>query len=764
MALGTVTVKLEDVGLENRAGVRCSLALAQSNLPAITADALIDPTTSDTDTTDDNGVATLAVNATQDYRRAEGLADGTYILKVGSAISRQVIVPRGTSTARSLIETGLGPDATLPTRAQYGVVLSDTAPLNPVPGLGWGRIINGQLIVERWNGSGWQREAGGGGGTTVVANPAEDATGNLDKINIGGVVWNIPEPDVPAIVDQRALRAVAEVAPDTFTDADEAQAFTATFTLAAAVDSLWKSDSNEAVAITLGSTAATVGTLTLVRTSSAQVTYRIAATVTAQQAATIRAAAAAAQIVNASIQLLKGTAALLTMDRTLRLISPAEAGDSLPDLAEDGREYVLRGTNRDDGSGGRTETIFWDQDREVPISGRIGSVLARVGDPNGDDYAFQLLADLIADGTITEAMLAQAVRDQLGGGGGGLTTVAVEAPVTGDGRTGSPIGLADNGVDTGKLTAAIRALLNKITPNEQAIEAVRRLVPQASNAAPTRPTTASAGTSNTYARGDHRHPKPAIAFSEVSGTATDAQIPASIARQSAVDGKQDTLTVAQKVAVLNLHLDPGVVEQQDPETRIDAIVGNYSLVVPTPDFLAGEDVWLRVFGSGTPLAARVKMSTRAVSSWRTNFSINEVQATNIVDNDPGGTSIDIEVRFYTADNDSALVDASVVGLDIVQTPRVDDKQNLLPDLGNGQVWISQGADPVPVTLQTQVTASLIISTITSYDAAQNRFEDSSGNEVTVPNGAIVVLPQAAYDAAVSDADFTPNAAALFLTT
>ena len=58
---------------------------------------------------------------------------------------------------------------------------------------------------------------------------------------------------------------------------------------------------------------------------------------------------------------------------------------------------------------------------------------------------------------------------------------------------------------------------------------------------------------------------------------------------------------------------------------------------------------------------------------------------------------------------------------------------------------------------------IIISNIASYDATQNRFEDSAGNEVVVPNGTIVTLTQAVYDAAVADSGFTPNAAAIFLT-
>ena len=58
---------------------------------------------------------------------------------------------------------------------------------------------------------------------------------------------------------------------------------------------------------------------------------------------------------------------------------------------------------------------------------------------------------------------------------------------------------------------------------------------------------------------------------------------------------------------------------------------------------------------------------------------------------------------------------------------------------------------------------IIVSNIASFDATQDRFEDSSGNEVVVPDGSIVTLTQAVYDAAVTDAEFTPNANAIFLT-
>ena len=70
------------------------------------------------------------------------------------------------------------------------------------------------------------------------------------------------------------------------------------------------------------------------------------------------------------------------------------------------------------------------------------------------------------------------------------------------------------------------------------------------------------------------------------------------------------------------------------------------------------------------------------------------------------------------------------------------------------------ADPPVSTTPSPV---ILIANIASYDAAQNRFEDSSGDEVVVPDGSIVSLTQAVYDAAVADSGFTPNKNAIFLT-
>ena len=58
---------------------------------------------------------------------------------------------------------------------------------------------------------------------------------------------------------------------------------------------------------------------------------------------------------------------------------------------------------------------------------------------------------------------------------------------------------------------------------------------------------------------------------------------------------------------------------------------------------------------------------------------------------------------------------------------------------------------------------LVVDNIVRFDATANRFEDSENNRVYIPEGADVYLTQAIYDAAVADAQFTPNPKATFIT-
>ena len=58
---------------------------------------------------------------------------------------------------------------------------------------------------------------------------------------------------------------------------------------------------------------------------------------------------------------------------------------------------------------------------------------------------------------------------------------------------------------------------------------------------------------------------------------------------------------------------------------------------------------------------------------------------------------------------------------------------------------------------------LAVTNIASFNAARNRFEDSSGNEVTVPDLSMVFLEEDVYQAAAADSGFTPNPRAFFWT-
>ena len=56
----------------------------------------------------------------------------------------------------------------------------------------------------------------------------------------------------------------------------------------------------------------------------------------------------------------------------------------------------------------------------------------------------------------------------------------------------------------------------------------------------------------------------------------------------------------------------------------------------------------------------------------------------------------------------------------------------------------------------------LITNIASYDATQDRFEDSTGGAVTLHPGSIVLTTQAIYDAAAADS-FAFPANVIFLT-
>ena len=142
-----------------------------------------------------------------------------------------------------------------------------------------------------------------------------------------------------------------------------------------------------------------------------------------------------------------------------------------------------------------------------------------------------------------------------------------------------------------------------------------------------------------------------------------------------------------------------------------------------------------------------------------------------------GGVINLVLRAATRDN-IAAINAAAQWLTIELKYKFEGT-SLAPDVAHDEIdriWFGinnasfprqQTAAEVTAIANARAAATpgpvIIISNIASFDAAANRFEDGGGKEVAVPNGSIVLLTQAIYDAAVADAEFTPNPNAVFLT-
>lgn len=147
---------------------------------------------------------------------------------------------------------------------------------------------------------------------------------------------------------------------------------------------------------------------------------------------------------------------------------------------------------------------------------------------------------------------------------------------------------------------------------------------------------------------------------------------------------------------------------------------------------------------------------------RTLDQLRAALASLLADNAAAGSVTTTLHRGFLTD----LIDTLLVNSDLrgqasqVATPASGDRLFFTDE--------NQSGDPlryVQVVALARIMAGLnIITNIASYDATQNRFEDSSGNAVTVHNGASVALAESVYDAAVADAGFTPPAGAVYLFT
>ena len=58
------------------------------------------------------------------------------------------------------------------------------------------------------NGISYSGGGGGGGGTTVVANPEGEPTDDLEKLQVGNVVYSLPQGSEPASISREEIDAL----------------------------------------------------------------------------------------------------------------------------------------------------------------------------------------------------------------------------------------------------------------------------------------------------------------------------------------------------------------------------------------------------------------------------------------------------------------------------------------------------------------------------------------------------------------------------
>lgn len=197
---------------------------------------------------------------------------------------------------------------------------------------------------------------------------------------------------------------------------------------------------------------------------------------------------------------------------------------------------------------------------------------------------------------------------------------------------------------------------------------------------------------------------------------------------------------------------PGGISDQTFPTSFDIVFSNITKAVSPKDvtvIIAGQTATL---SSDTPVSGLNAAGARGSGMLR--FTYQQSVADTIGNNIPSSAeSITVQVNVTYDDDSSETFDIPFLVNNPEHSGAVDATARAAAQ-ANAAAITALRQEPGPV---------LIVSNIASFDAAQNRFEDSSGDEVVVPDGSIVTLAQAVYDAAVADAQFTPNAAAIFLT-
>ena len=328
--------------------------------------------------------------------------------------------------------------------------------------------------------------------------------------------------------------------------------------------------------------------------------------------------------------------------------------------------------------------------------------------------------------------------------------------------------LVDGGVIMSKLSAAIQALLGRVLPVFPA-EGSRndKILKFNQNALGWEDDTGASpgGGTDQQARDDIADE---ITARQNADTALGLRI----------DDKQDTLTQTQLLGFLQFDVVPGTIIGY----TTDDLTVDWRLWVSGGDTVG--DVWVEVLLEGQamfaasqsppPDTARTRHKLSATNIY--NYTLQTAQRDNLVASRASrrqGRDIEVDLRFYDAAMGGNVIDIVTIAVDWVASPgdvRRIASQTAVPAQSDRFFFTdeNQAGDPLRYVEGASLGRFLpqfnVIRNIASYDAAQNRFEDSSGNPVVVHDGAIVQIAEAVYDAAVADAGFTPNATALFIFT
>ena len=173
-------------------------------------------------------------------------------------------------------------------------------------------------------------------------------------------------------------------------------------------------------------------------------------------------------------------------------------------------------------------------------------------------------------------------------------------------------------------------------------------------------------------------------------------------------GGTGSLTVQQKIGLLAMHFEPGIVQWEGAATgapRIAALQRTYRLHVDNPEMLSGETAWVAIHAEGASvLANRVQWSnTRNFI----DFTINAASAGNI---DQALTSsstnqMTVEVRFFDAQNAGSVLDIVNLPIDAVAVDAAGDAALAAPTTVGGAKTFSSTSSWTRYTINTAIVGT-----------------------------------------------------------